>query len=98
MLEIVIRPEGDLVDFHAWDNFAELLNTLTRASVKTITLDLASVNRMSSNYIGSIISNFKSAQESGQAMTLTNVRPKLFELLEMLKLTDIMPIRRADPL
>ncbi|MFH1091511.1 MAG: STAS domain-containing protein, partial [Pseudomonadota bacterium] len=92
MFEIIIKPEHDLVDFQAWDKFAELMQTMVEAAEDKIILDLSSVNRMSSNYIGSLISTHKKAQEVGKAIILINVRPRLLELLEMLKLTDLLTV------
>ena len=95
MLEFIIRPDGDLVDFQTWDEFAELMSAAVNLCPQKLILDLVHVTRMSSNYIGSIISNHKAAQESGKIIALINVNAKLYELLQMLKLTDVMPISQA---
>lgn len=95
MFELIIKPEGDLVDFQVWDEFAEIIAATVELCPRKLVLDLANVTRMSSNYIGSIISNYKAAQEKGKVIALTNVSPRLYELLQMLKLTDVMPIFKA---
>lgn len=95
MFDIIIRPHGDLIDFHAWDEFAEMLAGLVEKGQSAIIIDMAEVKRISSNYIGSIISSYKTANENGRKMTLINVGPKLYDLLEMLKLTETMDVERA---
>ncbi|MFH1135900.1 MAG: STAS domain-containing protein [Pseudomonadota bacterium] len=94
MLEVLVRPTGDLVDFHSWDDFAEALHKIVDLKPKKVILDMGLVGRMSSNYIGTIISNTKSAKEKGLGFELINVQDKLFDLLEMLKLTEVMPISK----
>jgi anti-anti-sigma factor len=95
MFEIIIRPEGDLVDFNAWDDFADVLSKLVDTGDGALVLDLAKVNRMSSNFIGTIISGFKSSKEKGREFKVINVNSKLYELLEMLKLNEVMDIQPA---
>ncbi|MEW6266824.1 MAG: STAS domain-containing protein [Thermodesulfobacteriota bacterium] len=95
MFEVIIRPRGDLIDFQAWENFAEVLSRVVNLDCPRIAIDLAEVNRVSSNYIGSIISTYKTAEDQGRKMILVNVQPKLYELLEMLKLTEMMTVVRA---
>ena len=94
MLEIIVRPTGDLVDFQAWDDFAESLHKIVDLNPVKLVLDMSMVSRMSSNYIGTIISNTKTAKEKGGAFELINVQDKLFDLLEMLKLTEVMTITK----
>lgn len=95
MIEVVIRPDGDLVDFEEWDRYAELMTKLVESKIDRLVVDLLAVNRMSSNYIGSLISTYKAVEEAGNEMKLINVSDKLFELMEMLKLTALMKIERA---
>ena len=95
MFEIVIRPTGDLVDFLAWDEFSEVMSRVTETGKAKVVVDMAAVNRMSSSYIGSIISSFRTARENEKEMILVNVNAKLYELLDMLKLTEMMVIERA---
>ena len=90
MFEIIIKPQQDLVDFQAWEQFAQLMEAVVQAAGTKIILDLSSVNRMSSNYIGTLISTHKKAQENGKTVTLVSVSPRMLELLDMLKLTDFL--------
>ena len=95
MFDLVVRLEGDLVDFHGWDQFDQFMAKLVELEQGPIYLDMMKVNRISSNYIGSIISNYKNAQKMGLDMALINVRPKLMELFEVLSLKDILNIKPA---
>jgi anti-anti-sigma factor len=95
MFDLIIRPQSDLVDFQSWDEFAETVTRLVEMNVKELVLDLGHVNRMSSNYIGTIISAYRAAAEKGNLVRLVQVRPKLYDLFQMLKLTDVMTIERA---
>jgi anti-anti-sigma factor len=96
MFHLILKPEGDLVDFHSWDSFAEILSKMVQLTPENVILDLVHVNRMSSNYIGTIISNHKTASENNKTLTLVNVRPKMFELLEMLKLHEVINVERIE--
>ena len=95
MLDVIVKPHTDLVDFHNWDEFAEKLNKLAEMDLDVIILDLSNVQRMSSNYIGSVISTFKNLNEKGRELIIVNTMPKLYELFEMLKLTDMIRIEKA---
>lgn len=94
MFEIVVKPYGDLVDFNGWDQFAESMSQIVLSAPDKITLDMISVTRISSNYIGTVISSSKAAEEKGKKIRIINVQPKLYDLLDMLKLTTIMSIER----
>ena len=94
-MEIIFKPEGDLLDIETWDDFARTLIGLAELPVVKISLDLSLVNRISSSYIGTILNTFKNLNEQGKELALTNVSPKLYALLEMLKLTEMIPVKKA---
>ncbi|MEW5723842.1 MAG: STAS domain-containing protein [Thermodesulfobacteriota bacterium] len=95
MFEVIIRPSGDLVDFRGWDEFAETLTRVVETGRNKVVLDLGAVNRMSSNYISSVIDSYNLAQERGREMVLINVSDKLYDLLDIFKLTTTMKIHRT---
>ena len=91
MYELIIKPEGDLVDTLKWESFADLLTAVARSLDGALVLDLINVNRIASNYIGTIIAAFKEIGDKG-SMKVVNVKPRLYELLGILRLTEVLTI------
>lgn len=87
MYEITIKPHADLVDMNEWEDFSELALNLAKLAKRALIFDLVNVSRISSNYIGTVISTHK--QISPQAkVRLINVRPRLYELFGVLCMTE----------
>lgn len=94
MFEIIIKPKDDLLDYREWDEFSRALTGIVDNNGNDIIIDLESVNHMSSSYIGSIIAACQTAERQGKNFRLINVGGRLYDLLDMLNLTDILSIDR----
>lgn len=91
MYEITIKPLSDLVDLNEWEEFSEMAVYLAKNVKGCFIVDMANVGRIASNYIGTLISAHKQIAP-GAKVKLINVRPRLYELFGVLRMTEMFEV------
>jgi anti-sigma B factor antagonist len=73
----------------------ELSTLLGQLGGQSLQLDLGAVEFVSSMGLGKLLSLSKKVRESGGELSLRNVRPKVYEVLVLTRLTDILDVQPA---
>jgi anti-anti-sigma factor len=96
----VVRFTGDKVflDEEAARFLSEQLVALADGSIQdTLFLDFASVEYLSSLMLGTLLRLHRKLKEAGRQLTLGNLRPDVYEVFEVTRLTLLLDVRRGSP-
>ena len=92
----ILKLEGSLIAGEAERAFSEEAEGLVRDGVRTIVVDLAGISFVDSSGLGSLIHCYKECTQAGGGMRLRRVSDQLRGLLEIARLTDLMPIEEEN--
>jgi len=92
----VIRLEGNLIAGEAERAISEETDSLVRDGVRTIVIDLAGISFVDSSGLGALIHCYKECVQAGGGVRLRRMSDQLRGLLEIARLTDLMPIEEEN--
>jgi anti-sigma B factor antagonist len=108
-LRLVVQTAGDttvvrftghqvFLDEEAVRLLSEQFLALAEGPIQdTLFLDFSSVAYVSSLMLGTLIRLHRKLQEAGRRLTLGNLRPEVYEVFEVTRLTVLLDVRRGGP-
>ena len=94
----VVRFANGAFDAHpAWavhDQFSVLVNEL---GPRRLHLDLGNVPLLTAAALGMLVAVHKEVKAVGGRLALCNVRPRLYDILRVTRLTELFDVRQAPP-
>jgi anti-sigma B factor antagonist len=96
----VVRFTGDRILLYeeAVGFLSEQLLELADGPIQgTLFLDFANVEYLSSLMLGTLLRLHRMLKEAGRQLTLGNLRPEVYEVFEVTRLTMLLDVRRGSP-
>jgi anti-anti-sigma factor len=94
---VVWAVEGQLTALARGSPFDEPLRRAVLDRRRTIVLDLADVSLVDAGGLGLVLTTYLAAIEHRIALQLGNVPPRVRHLLEVTKLTTVLPVVASPP-
>ncbi len=94
---VVRLAPGAFNEFPAWAIHEELSALALKLVEPRLHLDLGNVPLLTAAGLGMLVAVQKDLQTSGVRLTLTEVRPRLYDVFRATRLTEVFDIRTASP-
>lgn len=88
---LTISPQG-IIDAYSRSELEEAFDNLFKEKTYHFAVDLSGVDYMSSAGISIFIGALNKVQENNGSMKLTNIKPAIKQLFELVGLTQLFPI------
>lgn len=93
----VIRPQGCLNAYNAWEFERELAKALTQDGISLLLVDLEDLGSLDSAGLMALVSALKLAGSLGRSFQLCSVSPSIRIIFELTQLDRVFEIWEGEP-
>ena len=95
--DIALLPLTRDLDATNADDLRSEVDRLINGGCRRIVLNMARVTYIDSLGMAALVASLRQMRAAGGVMSLTNVCPRVYRSLQLLRLVDLMPISKAGP-
>ena len=95
--DIALLPLTRDLDASCADDLRREVARLVNGGCRRIVLNMTGVSYVDSIGMSALVSSLRLMRAAGGVLSLTNVRPRVYRTLQMLRLVDLMPVSKAGP-
>ena len=95
--DIALLPLTRDLDASNADDLRNEVNRLINGGCRRIVLNMAKVSYIDSVGMSALVTSLRQMRMAGGVMSLTNVCARVYRILQLLRLVDLMPVSKAGP-
>ena len=95
--DLKIRINEEKLEAANIDTFKEKLEGIWNGEIKSVTIDMDTVDFIDSSGIGALLSVQKRLKSSGEPLVLSNTNPNVVSIIELLRLHRVFTLQPKAP-
>ena len=95
--DIALLPLTRDLDATNADDLRSEVDRLINGGCRRVVLNMTKVSYVDSLGMCALVASLRQMRAAGGVLSLTNVRPRVYRTLQLLRLVDMMPISKAGP-